>query len=424
MVRVSGFLLGFCFVLILTRSLGVGVMGNYAITITVLNLLSVFGRLGQDTSTLRYISHYFAFNKTNVSGGIYIQSFCIILFTSIVISVLSRFVLVYQDIYQLNDELQGYLLIGIWAIPAISLNALNAQVFRAMRKPALFTFFKFDAVLLLNILGLSIGIYLLGLDVNPVLILLISVCITIVINTSLIIGSLNLFKNKTYWYSRGLFNKKVIQTGVPMLFADATTFLMSWVDILMLGYFCTSEEVGVYNVAMKVSSFTGVSLFAVNSISTPKFSQYYNSGDFDRFKSAVAESTRLIFLTTLPLVVFMLLFSRQIVNLFIGDSSIYLKDLGSQIVIILGVGLLISALSGSVGNIMNMTGKQTSFRNVILLTLIIKIMLNIFLISSWGVTGAAYSSAFGTIFWNILCVLLIYRFYKIYTVYIPKINSW
>ena len=50
---------------------------------------------------------------------------------------------------------------------------------------------------------------------------------------------------------------------------------MAWTDKLMLGSIMTANEVGIYDVAFKLSMFVNIALTAVNSISSPKFAEMY-----------------------------------------------------------------------------------------------------------------------------------------------------
>ena len=61
-------------------------------------------------------------------------------------------------------------------------------------------------------------------------------------------------------------------------------------------------------------------------------------------------------------------------------------------------------MSGSVGVILNMTGKEKVFRNILSIALVINITLNILLITKFGIEGAAIASATSMIFWNLYSV--------------------
>jgi O-antigen/teichoic acid export membrane protein len=54
----AGMLLGYVFTLMLTRTYGAEGMGLLALSITVLSIVSVVGRLGFDTALIRFVADY------------------------------------------------------------------------------------------------------------------------------------------------------------------------------------------------------------------------------------------------------------------------------------------------------------------------------------------------------------------------------
>jgi len=85
--------------------------------------------------------------------------------------------------------------------------------------------------------------------------------------------------------------------------------------------------------------------------------------------------------------------------------------------LILLVGQVVNVMSGSVGFILQMTGKEKIYQNILLLALVCNIVLNILLIPKFGIEGAAIASTFSLLFWNLSSVLYIYKKYKVLTLF-------
>ena len=94
-------------------------------------------------------------------------------------------------------------------------------------------------------------------------------------------------------------------------------------------------------------------------------------------------------------------------------------------------GRLISSFSGSVGNLLQMTGNQNIFLKILLIGAIINIALNFLLIpvenplSNYGISGingAAFASMCSLSFWNLAMVLVIKKKFGFYTFYIPLLK--
>jgi O-antigen/teichoic acid export membrane protein len=89
---------------------------------------------------------------------------------------------------------------------------------------------------------------------------------------------------------------------------------------------------------------------------------------------------------------------------------------------ILLVGRLINIVSGSVGYLMNMTGYQKEYNYIMIISAVINIVLNYFLIPIYGIEGAAMASAISMVLWNIASVVFVKIKMKIYAGYIPFKN--
>jgi len=186
---------------------------------------------------------------------------------------------------------------------------------------------------------------------------------------------------------------------------------MAWSDTIMIGIFKTEADVGVYNVALKLAMITGIVLGAVNSIVAPKLSETFNNNRLDEFRELIKQSTRIIFFCTLPILIILFLVPEFLLSFF-GAEFIIAKTT----LLILLVGQVGNAMSGSVGYILQMTGKEKTVQNILLITLIINILLNFYFIPRYGIEGAAFSSAFSLLFWNIVMIVFVKRYYKIYSI--------
>ena len=160
-----------------------------------------------------------------------------------------------------------------------------------------------------------------------------------------------------------------------------------------------------------------MTLFAIESIAAPKFSELYANKKMDDFKKIIHQSTKLIFWTSTPILILFLLFPSFFLGLF-GEEYI----IGKTVLILLVISQFITSCSGSVGYILQMTGKQKTFQHIIFSSAIINILLNFILVPIYGITGAAISSLISLIFRNFVSVYMVYYYYNIITFYFPGIN--
>ena len=199
-----------------------------------------------------------------------------------------------------------------------------------------------------------------------------------------------------------------------MMLTSSMFYILQWADTLVLGIYNTSRDVGIYNIVIKISMFTGLGLFAVNSIAAPLFAEYYYSKDNKKFYNSIKQSSKLIFWSAIPILLLIICFSDKIL-VFFGEEYLY----GKTSLLILMVGQFFSSISGSVGYILQMTGKQKTFQNIITISTIINISLNFILIPNYGLIGAAISNVISICLWKVVSMIYVYKYYSVVTLSNP-----
>jgi O-antigen/teichoic acid export membrane protein len=202
----------------------------------------------------------------------------------------------------------------------------------------------------------------------------------------------------------------ILSVSIPMLFSSSLALIMGWTDTIMLGMFRTEEEVGIYNVALRLSMITSITLMAINTIAAPKFSEFYSKGDMEGLKNIVQSSTKMIFFTSMPVIAILILFPKQILGMFGEEFTV-----GYLALWILMAGQIVNSMTGSVGYILIMTGKEKLFQNIIVITSILNIVLNYIFVRKYGLTGVAMSTAISLSLLNIISFLYIRHEYGFYT---------
>jgi O-antigen/teichoic acid export membrane protein len=111
------------------------------------------------------------------------------------------------------------------------------------------------------------------------------------------------------------------------------------------------------------------------------------------------------FLVSFPVFLIILFFPQFILGLFGHEFQA-----GSYAMIVLSVGQLFAAFSGSTVILMNMTGKEKAVLYLLIISVVINLLLNYYLIPVLGINGAAFATSFSTILLNLLAVISIYRY--------------
>jgi O-antigen/teichoic acid export membrane protein len=421
-LRFGGLAVGFLLTWIIANLFGADGLGDYVLTITVLRLFTLLARLGLDTTTIRFIASFASQEKWTSIFHFRKQAVIILSFTSIIASLLMYFLAI--PIADLINTKAEYIQLNAFFVFPVAFFMLHYESLRGLKRIAEFSFFYRMSQGLFSLLAIGV-IYQFnkGAEVS-VYSYLISVFIVSVLS----------FFSFRYWLKKRSDGKEsaekeimsysmLLKISIPLMFAQSVQFIMAWSDKLMLGSMTNPEAVGIYFTAFKLSMFAAVALMSINSIATPKFAEFFARNDMEGLKKVAHQSTKMIFWTSLPLIVIFFSLPEFFLGLFGEEFKI-----GVTAFIFMSCGRLVSSFSGSVGSILQMTGNQNIYGAILLIGAIMNVGLNLILIPESnplsgfgisGINGAAFASMCSLSFWNLSMVLVVKKKFGFYTFYIP-----
>ncbi len=95
--------------------------------------------------------------------------------------------------------------------------------------------------------------------------------------------------------------KQLIKFSLPLAFGDFMLFLLLRIDILMVGYFLSSSDVGIYRSASQTALLLLIFLISFNNIFAPMIADIIAKGDRERMRHLFKTVTRWSFALSLPL---------------------------------------------------------------------------------------------------------------------------
>jgi O-antigen/teichoic acid export membrane protein len=398
LMRIVSLGVQYFFILILAKILGASAVGIFSLLYIILQLSGIISRVGTNTAILKFTGELTAKNEWEKLKTLLLQSYII---TIIVGTVISFSVYLYADMISsfLNKSyLTSYIRIISLSIVPFSLLFINYEFLRGRKKIGLYVSLQgaipFLIATLVALVFISLGVSL------------------IAIPYSILVSFIGTFLISTYFLIKFIPNKtlpkldipwKVLTTvAFPLMIVSTVSYMMGWIDTIILGIYKNEADVGVYTVCLKIATLTSLPLVAVNSIAAPKFAEHWGQKDFLAIKKIANNSTKLIFLTSLPLLIIILLFPSFILSIF-GVEFIN----GRTALMIITCAQFINAISGSVGFLLQMTDYQKHFQFIIISAIIINILLSYFLIPSYGIEGAAIATSSCLAIWNISSVILV-----------------
>ena len=415
-IRIGGQVMGFLLTLIIANYFGAKGLGDYVLSIVVLRIFTLISKLGMDTFSIRFIASFAKQNKWK-SIQLFRKKIILLLTVTSLFSSLLMYFFAFDISNLVHAKVEHIRLNAFFVLP-LAFFMLHYQSLRGLKRIAEFSFFYRMSQATFSIISIFIITQFI-IDGNvPVYAYL----------SSLTVVSILSVISFVYWFKRkkeinpnetieNLGFSQILKISLPLMFAQSVQFIMAWTDKLMLGNMMSSEEVGIYFTAFKLSMFASISLMAINSIASPKFAEMYGKNDFLGLKKVVYQSTKMIFWSTLPLIVLFFIFPEFLLGIF-GEQF----KVGVTAFIYLSTGKLVSAFSGSVGNLLQMTGRQVVFMNILFVGAIINVVLNLILIPKLGIEGAALASMISLSTWNLTMVYFVKRDFGFYTFYIPFIK--
>jgi O-antigen/teichoic acid export membrane protein len=398
--RILGMGMSFLSITIITNQFGGDDYGLFTLSLTILQIATMFFSLGLPSAFIAFTG---GFSSQAENKGLLIKSYKIILLTAILPLTLLYFQSDYVALLFSKPNLDFYIKTVAVGIFIQVLFELNINYFLSIHRQDLYAIFYF---LLPN--TLFIGILLLFKTVN----LPDNYCMVAYVVTYLLV----LVGTSGFVFLQGNIVKVAVSTkeflnkSIPMMLSGFFLILLNWTDILMLGKLETEENIGIYNAAFKVGYLTLFFVTMMNSFVVPKLSEFHHQKDYLSMKNFVNKATRIVTLLTLPVALFIILFSAQILHYF-GPGF----EAGALSLIFITLGALFNAMTGNVDQILNMTNHQNLVRNIMFIGFLINIVGNLFLIPKYGYLGAAISSFVVNIIVNSIFVFAIKKKLGFYT---------
>ena len=407
-LRIISIISGFFLMYLITNFYGAEGMGIFALSQTILMVMVMLSVFGTDTASLKYSSQYSNNNEYRKLNSLYFSIFKFVIVSSIFISIILLLTKGELSVF-FNKSLLNHSLffISLSILPMSFIN-INSESLRGIGEYSLFTIFRYVLIPVLTILFIYV------LDNNndlltPIKAYAISICIISLLSFTFLLKEIKFFK---YFSNIDSNLNDIVKYSFPVLISNSMLLLIQWIDIIILGYFETSNTVGIYSVVMKISLFSSVILFSINSIVASEFSRLYSLDKMVDLRILIKKSSKIIFFITIPVLILIVYFSKSILGYF-GYEFI----MANKTLYILVAGQFINVLCGSVGYILMMTEKQNIFKNIMIFATCVNIILNIVLIPKYGINGAAIASSISLILWNVISFSYIYRKYNISTIW-------
>ena len=180
---------------------------------------------------------------------------------------------------------------------------------------------------------------------------------------------------------------KLINFGKYVFGTNLLSMMMNKTDILMLTIFSNPFSVAVYHVAFKVSNYLEIPLNAAAQYYFPKIAGSADSKP--ETERLLHQSVALQLSMTLPIIVLLFIFSREVVTLIGGQ--IYAEQ-ATILLRILLFGAIIKPVGRSTGILLDAINKPKVNFTLLVGSIILNVVLNAILIRFYGAFGVAMAT--------------------------------
>ncbi len=406
--KVSGTGLKYITQIIIARLLGTKLFGIYALGLVVYEVAELISRMGLHLGAVRYVSIYKGRGELQKLKGILVQSIC---FPFLGGTILGSAIFVSSELIAQNvfgkPELALVLRIFAVSLPFWASTIVIARATTGFQTTKYLVYIKEYiqpfANLIFVILLCLIGLSLFGVTSAWVLSFIVGFVAALYLIKRIFPPILQ--KNiKPIFETRQL-----IKFSLPLAFGDLMLLLLLRIDTMLIGYFRTSSEVGIYRSASQTAILLLIFFISFNNIFAPMIADIINKGDRERMRQLFKTVARWNFALTLPLFIVVGINAKNILRLFGPDFTA-----GWLPLIILGAGQLLNSSAGALSYMLIMSGHQYQKLSGDFAIVITNLILNIILIPRWGLTGAAVATSISIVAVNLIRMIQVYLILRVH----------
>lgn len=206
---------------------------------------------------------------------------------------------------------------------------------------------------------------------------------------------------------RDRLNIDMVRFSIPMGLAALLNSIMQRTDLILLAFFVPKEALGIYAGAEALSRVVSNIRYAFDPVVSPVLSEALRLNDVTRLRYNLQLATRWTTLITLPLLVFMAVYRRDLLLAFPRSFQS-----AEQVLLVLLIGHLVNGTLGLTGWVIPMSGRSTLVLVNNLVAAIVNVVLNLLLTPRIGILGAALAAASAVVLVQVMQVVEVFVLYR------------
>ncbi|MEK6843084.1 MAG: flippase [Candidatus Micrarchaeota archaeon] len=187
--------------------------------------------------------------------------------------------------------------------------------------------------------------------------------------------------------------------SMPLMLSGIIFLFINWTDSVLLGIFRTVAEVGIYNTALPTAGLLLMLPNALTTLFAPLVSDLLARGRKIDLGRTYQTANKWIFLLNFPLLLVFLVFPTQVLNVLFGREY----GIAANSLVILSISNLFYSLTLSATFVLSSAGKSKALLANSIIAAVANILLNLFLVPAFGITGAAIGTGISLFAYGSAC---------------------
>lgn len=393
-----------CSSILISRMFSTKGVGIYSLANSIFEISLILSKCGFEIALIKHITLEYRNNNHGNIKELLRRTILITFLIAFVFVVLFEFGAKWVGLIFNKPELDQILRLTIIAIIPISITHLLASAFKGVGRVKQGLFFESSLFPTALTIFVFIIVFMMGhreLSYLGISYLLAAIFTFFVCFSRWMPERKKLNNNKT----EGFTIQPVVKMAFPLLLVNSTNYILNSTDTLMLGIWVSASDVGLYNVATKITLISSMLLSAVNTLLGPKIAILYSEHKLDDLETMIKKASHLMTLAAIGITIILLVGSELILSIWGNDFVA-----GRFIMYISLLGQFFVLATGPLATVLMMCGYEKVHRNNTLFCAVLNVILNFVLIQTIGVYGASVATSICLIVKNLYCVYAVKKY--------------
>ena len=401
-IKGAGAVLSFGFSMLLARLFGAAGVGQFGLAMTTLMVSSTLSLIGLDYVMIRTVAGDIRVNRLDLARGAIRTITCVITTNAVVLGCFLTFAFVPILNARFNLAHDTAVLAAItFGIVPFALMRVVSSALRSTGKVLLAQVIDgpIPMALAITVTMTLVANGNLGSAISAGVIYTSSLAITVIAGAAVYLRSV-----RGWPKASPVGTQSMLAQGWRIGTVAVTGFVVDWFILLVLAANASTTEVGQFRMAWQISSLLNLVMVSFDAVSGPRIAAAHRIGDNAAIRRLWRQSIIIMLAMAIPPIFLLVVWAESILGIFGSEFRE-----GAWALRILLLGQVVNLLTGPVGSVLIMTGRDRWSLIYSLSSTAFAIVACLVLMPLYGLLGAAWASAMTIGFRNISAFVIATR---------------